>query len=138
MKMESYQGETQRFTPAWLLRGLTRDTPKAFDLDPCFPAEVPKNLIPSYEYSKKQIILPEDGLKAEWEGLVFCNPPYTRKSKAAPENNIDNWIAKCKEHNNAIALVYARTGAKWFQTAEPYSMLMLKGWIKYIDKAKGT
>ena len=37
----------------------------------------------------------------------MVNPPYGRE--------IEDWMKKMVEHNNGVALVFARTDAKWFQ-----------------------
>lgn len=46
------------------------------------------------------------GLHAPWSGLVWCNPPYDRHAWA--------WLAKCADHGNAIALIFARTEVEQF------------------------
>lgn len=72
----------------------------------------------------RTIALPEDGLDADWwacsrlgefgrasAGLVYVNPPYG--------SGIGPWLAKCAHESRrgceVIALVPARTDAKWFQ-----------------------
>lgn len=52
------------------------------------------------------IQLPEDGLTAEWEGRVWCNPPYS-----SPEP----WMKKMYQHGRGISLTLASTGTQWFQ-----------------------
>jgi len=73
-----------------------------FDLDPCSPG-MDKCFVPT----RHAYVLPQNGLTEPWFGLVFCNPPYGRETGM--------WMQKCKEHGNAISLVFARTGTKWFQ-----------------------
>ncbi len=41
-----------------------------FDLDPCSNTN-------SVVRAKRTVMLPENGLEATWEGLVWCNPPYS-------------------------------------------------------------
>lgn len=68
-----------------------------FDLDPCFsnrPWDTAK-----LHYSKE-----EDGLSKQWHGRVFCNPPYGRET--------GKWLKRMKEHQNGIALIFARTETK--------------------------
>ena len=48
----------------------------------------------------------QDGLKKEWYGRVWCNPPYGRET--------NKWLNKFINHNNGIALVFARTDTQWF------------------------
>ncbi len=73
-----------------------------FDLDPCSPG-ADKCVVPALRH----ISLPEDGLTADWDGLVFCNPPYGTYTA--------EWMKRCAEHDNSIALVFARTSTKWFK-----------------------
>ena len=51
--------------------------------------------------------LPYDGLNLPWFGMVWCNPPYGKKTGA--------WLDRCAKHGNAIALVFARVETKWFR-----------------------
>ena len=62
-----------------------------FDLDVC----APENKLP-WIPAKRHYSLKDDGLAQPWEGLVWCNPPY---SKPSP------WIDKFINHNNGIMLV---------------------------------
>ena len=102
---------TTWLTPRWLL-----DSLGAFDLDPCCPPVMP------WQTAKRMIHYPreagqagteidqigvEDGLLIPWFGRVWLNPPYGRE--------IEDWMKKMAEHNNGVALVFARTDAKWFQ-----------------------
>ena len=51
-------------------------------------------------YNKEQ-----DGLKQEWEGRVWLNPPYSRPT-------IEHFITRMVEHNNGIALLFNRLDNK--------------------------
>lgn len=81
-------------TPKWLLDALNCE----FDLDPCAPKIRPWETAKNY-YT-------ENGLKKEWFGRVWLNPPYS--------NQAILWLEKLVKHNNGIALVFARTETKWF------------------------
>lgn len=49
----------------------------------------------------------EDGLKQEWEGVCWCNPPYGRE--------IAKWVKKAYESRCVtVALIPARTDTRWF------------------------
>lgn len=56
----------------------------------------------------KQYYTPEiDGLKQEWTGVVWCNPPYGRQ--------IGKWVEKAaKSTCRVVMLLPARTDTKWF------------------------
>lgn len=66
-----------------------------FDLDPCAP------ISPPWHTAAKQYDIRDDGLKQNWEGRVWCNPPYGRETF--------KWIDKLATHGNGIALIFART-----------------------------
>lgn len=72
-----------------------------FDLDPCAAPE-PR----PWPTAHRHITLPENGLDAEWDGFVWCNPPFGPEAAA--------WLARMAEHRNGIALCAARTETKWF------------------------
>lgn len=67
-----------------------------FDLDPCAAPE-PR----PWPTARKHITLPEDGLRADWSGRVWCNPPYGRHT--------GEWLERMKQHGHGTALVFART-----------------------------
>lgn len=73
-----------------------------FDLDPC-AAPDPK----PWATAGRHITLPEDGLLAEWEGVVWCNPPFGRHTWA--------WLERMADHGNGIALAFARTDTRGFR-----------------------
>jgi len=72
----------------------------AFDLDPCAPAVRPWNTAVDH------ISLPADGLKSDWWGRVWMNPPF---GKSAAQ-----WMRKMADHGNGIALIPARTETAMF------------------------
>ena len=72
-----------------------------FDLDPCAPV---KRL---WDTAKKHYTKEDDGLKQEWEGRVWLNPPYSKPL-------IDKFVEKLANHGNGIALLYARVDNKMF------------------------
>ena len=66
-----------------------------FDLDPCAPMK------PLWKTAKKMFNKEEDGLKQDWEGRVWLNPPYSRPL-------IELFCKKMAEHGNGIALLFNR------------------------------
>jgi phage N-6-adenine-methyltransferase len=93
-----------------------------FDIDVCSPkGGLP--WIPAKRYFDKEI----DGLKQEWSGTVWCNPPYGRETTI--------WLERMSEHKDGIALVFARTDCKWFHdyVATADAIMFLKGRIKFVD-----
>lgn len=86
--------ESQRAeTTTWLTPRHVLDALGHFDLDPC--------AAPNWPTADRHIILPEDGLAAEWSGRVWLNPPYGRETWT--------WLDKLAEHGDGIALIFART-----------------------------
>lgn len=74
-----------------------------FDLDPATSPEAY-----SLNKSAKKIYTAKDnGLHQEWRGRVWLNPPYSNPL-------IQQFLLKMAEHNNGIALVFAKIEAKWF------------------------
>lgn len=88
-------GKVEWLTPPWILKSLGD-----FDLDPCAPINRPWNM------AKHHYTILDDGLKLEWFGRVWCNPPYGNESGA--------WLNKLHQHGNGIALIFARTETEVF------------------------
>jgi hypothetical protein len=60
------------------------------------------------------------------QGRVWCNPPYGRET--------GRWMARCAEHGNATALIFARTEtADWVEQVwkKAHSILFLWGRIYF-------
>lgn len=90
-----------------------------FDLDPCAG---PVSCIARIN------IRQGDGLAADWSGLVWCNPPYSRNAKR-------RWLDKLAKHEGGgIALVPSATDTEWFQdaAAKASAVLLVKGRINFI------
>lgn len=74
-----------------------------FDLDPCAAPE-PR----PWSTAKIMWSPPKDGLEPGWFGRVWLNPPYGNTAI------FTQFMAKMAQHQSGIALVFARTDAKWF------------------------
>ena len=81
----------------------------------------------------------DDGLKKEWNGRVFCNPPYGREIK--------HWVKKAhdeskKDHNELIVLLIpARTDTKYWHDYifnKASKIIFLKGRLKFEVNGKST
>ena len=113
---KSSTGKNEWLTPPSLLKKLGK-----FDLDPCSPINRPWNT------AKKHYTIEDDGLIRQWEGRVFCNPPYDI-------HLISRFIDKCASHGDAIALTFARTDTRLFQESifkKADSILFIKGRLKF-------
>lgn len=92
---ERSEQKDEWLTPPHIVEALGK-----FDLDPCSPINRP------WDTAAKHYTIEDEGLSKEWEGRVFCNPPYGNETK--------KWLNKCAEHGNAIGLVFARTETRMF------------------------
>ena len=102
------------YTPAFIFEALGL----AFDLDVCAPAGGVPWIPAKHHYS---IVF--DGLAQEWQGLVWCNPPY---SKPTP------WMDKFMANANGVALVPTSNG-RWFKRLwrEADGILMFETALKF-------
>lgn len=91
----SKTGKKEWLTPPNIIKSLGE-----FDLDPCSPVNRP------WPTAKKHYTEVDNGLMLPWDGRVWCNPPYGQET--------GTWLEKCSQHNNCIALTFARTETKMF------------------------
>ena len=98
---------------------------ESFDLDPC-AAPDPR------PWSTARRMFGEadgDGLSIDWDGRVWCNPPYS---------TADAWLARMGAHGNGSALIFARTETETFFSRvweEAHGLLFLRGrlWFHHPD-----
>lgn len=88
-------------TPPHVLRDL--GAPEVFDLDPAAPIN------PPWLTAKKRYTVLDNGLLQPWHGFVFLNPPYGTPTVVRP------WMQRMADHNDGIALIFARTETVMFQ-----------------------
>lgn len=120
--MKFYSTDKNITTDVWLTPPALIDSLGKFDIDPCCPNNLPWKTA-KWFYSLEN---GQDGLKLPWPGRVWLNPPYS------------NWVPfleKLKNHNNGIALIFARTETKGFfdhvwENAD--SILFLKRRVKFV------
>lgn len=116
-------GKDEWLTPPELLSKLGK-----FDLDVCAPKVRP------FETARNYYTIDDDGLTSNWYGRVWCNPPYGTETA--------KWLRICKHHNNAIALIFARTETKMFFDCvwnSATAVLFIKGRLKFyhVDGTQG-
>ena len=120
--MKFYQTNQLTTTDVWLTPPALINSLGEFDLDPCCPNNLPWKTAKEF-YSLEN---GQDGLKLPWAGRIWLNPPYS------------NWVPfleKLKNHNDGIALIFARTETKGFfdhvwENAD--SILFLKRRVKFV------
>lgn len=105
------------YTPSWVFEEL--DT--VFDLDPASPHDM-ESAVPAI----RKLTIFDDGLKSEWSGKVWLNPPYGKETPL--------WVNRMIAHNDGILLVFSRTDAKWCQAAMQScsAMLFVSGRINFV------
>ncbi len=97
-----------------------------FDLDPCAP------IVRPWRTASEHFTIQDNGLVLDWHGRVWCNPPYGKQAA--------KWLARLAEHNNGIALIYARTEtAMFFEQvwAKADALLFIEGRLHF-HHANGT
>lgn len=105
------QGESDEwYTPRYIFDALGI----TFDQDVASPVGGPRH-VPC----KSWIDPTHDGLKAEWTGLVWMNPPFGHQSTKRL------WLQKFFDHGSGIALLPDRTSAPWWQEFAPLADCVL-------------
>jgi len=89
---------TRAQTTTWLTPPHILEALGPFDLDPCGATNWPT--------ASRHIVLPDDGLSAEWHGRVWLNPPYGNEAWA--------WLDRLASHGRGTALIFARTETAGF------------------------
>lgn len=115
--MGSQQRQTRWLTPRHLVEPLGE-----FDLDPCGA--------PGHELAAKTYLLEngDDGLRDEWSGRVWLNPPYGKEAEA--------FLARMADYGHGTALIFARTETKvWHKYVWPKAagILFLAGRVTFLS-----
>lgn len=113
------------FTPPLIFEALGIE----FDLDPAAPPGGVPWLPAARHYAKA-----DDGLAQPWRGRIWLNPPYGRATAA--------WLRRLGDHGDGIALVFARTGTRWFheQATRATALCFIAGNLAFVrgDGRGGT
>lgn len=86
------------YTPRWIFEAAAL----TFDMDVAAPMDPEARTVPARRY----LTAVEDGLTTPWEGLVWCNPPY---SGSTP------WVECWAGHDRGLILVPA-VKSRWIGT----------------------
>jgi len=84
------------YTPAWLFHALDL----TYDIDVCAPIDRTHCTTPARQFIDETT----NGLLIPWEGLVWCNPPY---SSAGP------WADRMIAHGNGLLLSHVPINGEW-------------------------
>ena len=85
------------YTPKEIIDALGK-----FDLDPCAPVH------PLWKTADVMYNKDNDGLRQEWFGRVWLNPPYSKPL-------MWQFVERLSEHGNGIALLFNRCDSNKFQ-----------------------
>ena len=85
------------YTPKEIIDALGK-----FDLDPCAPVH------PLWKTADVMYNKDNDGLRQEWFGRVWLNPPYSKPLML-------HFVERLSEHVNGIALLFNRCDSNIFQ-----------------------
>jgi len=121
-------GENEWFTPLEYIAA-AKLVMGAIDLDPATHPDAQAKIKARKYYTKR-----EDGLRQQWAGRVWLNPPYSQPQ-------IDDFVKKMVEQwaggniSAAIMLTHNYTDTAWFHRAEAASNLVCftRGRIKFVD-----
>ncbi len=93
-----------------------------FDLDPCSPG---KHIVP-WVPAGECYTIEQDGMMSPWFGNVWMNPPYGK--------NTPVWLERLALHGTGIALLFARTDARWFHrfVVMADAICFVKGRINFV------
>lgn len=96
------------YTPRWVFDAMGL----AFDLDVAAPPGGPWH-VPAARYYTAE----DDGLAQPWDGLVWCNPPYS---------SITPWVHRWASHPRGVLLSMLAPATKWMpeivRSAEAFSI----------------
>ena len=98
-----------------------------FTLDVCASAENAK----CARYFTEE----EDGIKQDWDGVCWMNPPYSENKK---------WMRKAMEESRTgatvVCLVPVRAGTRWWHeyTMKADAIVYLQGRVKFVGAESGA
>ena len=96
----------------------------AVDLDPCSNSKDEPNVPAAKLFTQS-----DDGLRHEWHGRVYMNPPYGR--------DIISWVEKLRhEHEagrvtEALALLPAKTDTQWWKVVADMPRCLIEGRLRF-------
>lgn len=120
MKSYSSHERSTNGKDEWLTPRYITDALGPFDLDPCSPINRPWDTASSYFTQL------DDGLVQQWNGRVWCNPPYGSQTR--------KWMRKLNDHGNGIALITPRTETGTFFESvwgKAHSIFFFKGRLNF-------
>ena len=123
-------GENEWYTPKEYIE-LVRQLLGAIELDPASSLEAQKTVKAERFFTKK-----DDGLKHDWNGRVYLNPPYAQPAIA---QFTDKMVQEWKKGNveEGVMLTHNYTDTEWFQNAAHCNSAICfsKGRIRFVNSS---
>jgi hypothetical protein len=88
-----YVPTDEYYTPIEIIKSLRGNNKDFFDLDPCGSIHQP------FEIAKKKYTILDNGLKQEWSGNIYMNPPFSG-------GKVKEFTAKFLENRKGIVLIH--------------------------------
>jgi phage N-6-adenine-methyltransferase len=112
-----FTGENKWYTPKKYIEA-AKEVMGAIDLDPASSDEAQKTVIAERYYTEQ-----DDGLKQDWFGRVWLNPPY---SQPLIYLFVDKLVSEYEKNkiSDAILLTNNFTDTAWFHLAESQAALI--------------
>ena len=120
-------GSSEWYTPKYILERVLK-VMGGIDLDPC--AEKHTHEGPNVP-ARWHITKAEDGLKYEWHGRVFANPPYGRCMREWAQKFIEEY--KSGRMTEGILLAHARTDTVWYSYVSGVPVCFIRGRLRFSD-----
>ncbi len=120
-------GENEWYTPAEYLV-MARAALGEIDLDPA-SSDAANDVVKATDY----LTMANDGLKHEWRGRIWLNPPYAQPAIADFIHKLcEEWLAG--RVKAAIALTHNYTDTTWFQelAANANAICFTRGRVKFL------
>lgn len=118
-----FEGNTTKGKDEWLTPPHVIKACGEFDLDPCSP------IVRPWATAKNHFTIVDNGLRKEWFGRVWCNPPYGELA--------GQFLKKCARHGNAIGLVFTRCETEWFYKSvwdKADALRFIKGRLNFFEQ----
>ncbi len=121
----------QWYTPVEIIDRVKEVFGGNIDLDPASCATANKTVRASEYYDES-----DDGLKQDWYGKIFCNPPYSKaKLGLFCQKVVDE--SKREDFYSAIYLLKEGATTAWFRPLRPYLTAYLHERVKFVDGTTG-
>lgn len=114
-------------TPKHVLKMVIEHFDGSITLDPSSNGRNGKAHVPA----KVHFTAEEDGLLQDWQGKVFCNPPYGRALAGFVEKAITEY--ECGNAKEVILLVPASSSTAWFRRLDPYPRCLVAGRLTFAN-----